>query len=265
MSHATASYRARFRRGVAVLGTTTVLAGVLVAPTMTGAPALATPSPATGYRLGDTIARDSFNRTGDSLGTAPVGGAWATTSPTGLFLVHDGEATWSAFVERGQTTHAWLPEVSTRRQHLLASFAFGLISRAHYGMTHRTVVRRQADGDGYMTSASVLDNGQVALGLSRMSGGVVSPLASVREAATLTTNDVLNVQTRVVGVRRVRLVARTWVRGTPAPDWQIAYNDSDPAAVRARGAVGINATMGSSGAGRSFTLTRIVGRQLVRR
>ena len=113
-------------------------------------------------------------------------------------------------------------------------------------MTHRTIVRRQANGDGYVTSAAVLSNGQVSLGLNRRSNRVVTPLASVPVAATLTSNKVLNVQTRVVGTSPVHVVARVWVEGTPRPDWQIAYADSSPAAITSPGAVGINATLGSS-------------------
>ena len=164
---------------------------------------------------------------------------------------------------RGQTTHAWLPEVSASDTQLNASFRFGLISRAFYGMTHRTLVRRQANGDGYVTSAAVLNNGQVSLGLNRRSNRVVTPLASVPVAATLTSNKVLNVQTRVVGTSPVHVVARVWVEGTSRPDWQIAHTDSSPAAVTSPGAVGINATLGSSGAARSFTLTSFRGRALL--
>ena len=166
---------------------------------------------------------------------------------------------------RGQTTHAWLPEVSSSDTQLNASFRFGLISRAFYGMTHRTLVRRQANGDGYVTSAAVLSNGQVSLGLHRRSNRVVTPLASVPVAATLTTNKVLIVQTRVVGTSPVHVVARVWVEGTRRPTWQIAYTDSSPEAVSSAGAVGINATLGSTGAARSFTLTSFRGRALLPR
>jgi hypothetical protein len=259
---ATENHRGRFRRATAMLGSA-VLAGTLCAQTMSAAPAQAAPSPAANYRLGATVAFDGFNRTGNTLGSAFVGGPWATASPTGSLRLQDGAATWSAFVMRGQTTHAWLPEVSRLNAQLHASFAFGLISRAHYGMTHRTIVRRQANGDGYLASAAVLSNGQVSLGLSRRSDRVVTPLASVPVAATLSTNRVLNVQTRVVGRSPVHVVARTWVEGTDRPAWQIAYADTSPAAITSRGAVGINATLGSTGAARSFTLTSFRGRTLL--
>ena len=244
-----------------MIGAGALLAGALVTQAM-GAPAQAAPSPAAGYRVGELLASDEFNRTGNSLGRAFVGGQWATASPTGLLTLQDGAATWSAFA-RGQTTHAWLPGVSALNEQLDAAFSFGLISRADYGMSHRTVVRRQANGDGYVTSAVVLGNGQVSLGLARVRNGVVTSLAGVPVAATLTTNSVLNVQTRVVGTRPVHVVARAWVEGTPRPGWQIAYTDSSAAAIRSRGAVGVNATLASSGAGRSVTLTRLVGRRLL--
>jgi hypothetical protein len=259
---ATANHRGRFRRAMAVLGSA-VLAGTLCAQTMGAAPAQAAPSPAATYRLGGHVAFDGFNRTGNTLGRAFVGGPWATASPTGSLRLANGAATWSAFVMRGQTTHAWLPEVSASDTQLNASFRFGLISRAFYGMTHRTIVRRQANGDGYVTSAAVLSNGQVSLGLNRRSDRVVTPLASVPVAATLTSNTVLNMQTRVVGTSPVHVVARVWVEGTPRPAWQIAHTDSSPAAVSSAGAVGINATLGSSGAARSFTLTSFRGRALL--
>lgn len=146
---------------------------------------------------------------------------------------------------------------------MVASFSFGVISRAHYGMSHRTVVRRQTNGDGYVTAASVLSNGEVSLGLSRVSNRVVTSLARIPVAATLTTGKVLNVQTRVVGTTSVQLLARIWVAGTPRPGWQIAYTDSSPQAIRSPGAVGINAYMGSVGAGREVTLTRVISRELV--
>ena len=88
------------------------------------------PSPAATYRLGGPVAVDGFNRTGNTLGRAFVGGPWATASPTGSLRLENGAATWSAFVMRGQTTHAWLPEVSASDTQLNASFRFGLISRA---------------------------------------------------------------------------------------------------------------------------------------
>lgn len=262
-ANAAGNHRGWRQRGMAALGTSAALAGALWAQTMGVAPAQAAASPAAGFRVGSTLAHDEFNRTGYSLGSAFVGGPWATASPTGLLRLQGGAATWSAFVRRGQTTEAWLPEVSALNQQLDASFSFGLISRAHYGMSHRTVVRRQANGDGYVTSAAVLGSGQVTLGLSRMRDRVLTPLAGVPSAATLTTNKVLNVRTRVVGTSPVHVVARVWVEGTPRPDWQIAYTDSSPAAITSPGAVGINAYLGSAGAGRSFTLTRLRGRELL--
>jgi len=226
------------------------------------APAQAASSPAASYRVGDVLAHDGFNRTGSALGRAFVGGAWATASPTGLLKLEGGAATWSAFV-RGQTTHAWLPEVSASDEQMLASFSFGLISRTHYGMSHRVVVRRQANGDGYVASAAVLDNGRVALGLSRVNSRVATPLAAVPVAATLRSDQVLNLQTRVVGSRPVHLVARAWVAGTPRPGWQIVHADASPTAITSPGAVGIQAHMGATGAGRSVTLTQIRARELV--
>ena len=103
-------------------------------------------------------------------------------------------------------------EVSALNAQVIASFSFGLISRTLYGMSHRTVARRQANGDGYVTSAAVLDNGRVSLGLSRVRWRVTT-LAGLPVAATLTTSR-LNMQTRVVGSRPVHLVARAWVAGT---------------------------------------------------
>jgi hypothetical protein len=155
-----------------------------------------------------------------------------------------------------------LPEVSSLNEQLLASFSFGLISRAHYGMSHRTVVRRQTNGDGYMTAAAVGSNGEVAMRLSRVSNRVVTPLAAIPLAARLSTNKVLHVQTRVVGTAPVHIVARTWVEGTAMPDWQIEYSDSSPTAVTSPGAVGVNATLGSVGSARSFTLNRFRSRAL---
>lgn len=253
--------RGRFQLA-ALLGTSSVLAATLWAPPMGAAsPQAATPSAVT-YQVGEALAHDEFDRTGHSLGRALVGGRWATASPTGLLTLAGGAATWSGF-SRGQTTHAWLPAVSASDQLLVASFSFGVISRAHYGMSHRTVVRRQTNGDGYVTAASVLSNGQVSLGLSRVSNRVVASLARVPVAATLTTGRVLNVQTRVVGTTRVQLHARVWVAGAPVPRWQIAYTDSSASAIRSPGAVGVNAHMGSVGAGRAVTLTRLISRELV--
>jgi hypothetical protein len=260
--NATTNRRGRFQRGMAALGTSAALVGALVAQTMGIAPAHAATSPAATYTVGISLAHDEFNRTGTTLGSAFVGGRWETASPTGLLRLQNGAATWSAFT-RGQTTHAWLPEVSAPNAQVDASFAFGLISRTLYGMSHRTVVRRQINGDGYVTSAAVLDNGQVSLSLSRVSNRVSTTLAGVPVAATLTSNQLLNVQTRVVGSRRVHLVARVWVAGTPRPDWQITYADSSPAAITTRGAVGVNASMGQAGSGRSVTLTRFHTRRLV--
>ena len=251
----------RFQRA-ALFGTSAVLAGALWAPSTGVASPQAASSPGVTYRVGETLAHDEFDRTGHSLGRALVGGSWSTASPTGLLTLEGGAATWSGF-SRGQTTQAWLPRVSALDTLLVASFSFGVISRAHYGMSHRTLVRRQANGDGYVTSASVLSNGQVSLGLSRVSNRVVTSLARVPVAATLTTGKVLNVQTRVVGTTRVQLHARVWVAGAPIPGWQIAHTDSSPAAIRSPGAVGVNAYMGSVGAGRAVTLTRLISRELL--
>ena len=248
---------------MAALGASAVLAGMVWAQATGVAPAHAASSPAAGYRVGSSLAHDEFNRTGLALGTAFLGGPWATASPTGLLRLEGGAATWSAFVARGQTTQAWLPEVSALNEQVFASFSFGLISRAHYGMSHRTVARRQANGDGYVTSAAVLDNGRVSLGLGRVRDRAVTTLAGLPVAATLVTNSVLNVQTRVVGNGPVHVLARAWVEGTSAPDWQIAYTDASPAAITSPGAVGVSAYLGPTGAGRSFTLTRLRGRELV--
>lgn len=253
--------RGRFQRA-ALLGTSAVLVGALWAPAMGVASPQAASSPAVTYRVGKVLAQDEFDRTGHSLGRALVGGSWATASPTGLLTLAGGAATWSGF-SRGQTTHAWLPAVSALNALLVASFSFGVISRAHYGMSHRTLVRRQANGDGYVTSASVLSNGQVSLGLSRVSNRVVTSLARIPVAATLTTNKVLNVQTRVVGTAPVRVHARVWIAGAPRPGWQIAYTDSSPQAITSPGAVGVNAYMGPVGAGRAVTLTRLISRELL--
>ena len=259
---AVANHRGRFQR-VAALGTSAVLAGVMWVQTSGMAPAQAATSPATSYRVGGSLAHDEFNRTGHSLGSAFIGGPWATASPTGLLTLAGGAATWSAFVTRGQTTHAWLPEVSALNEQVFASFSFGLVTSAHYGMSHRTVARRQANGDGYVTSAAVLDNGRVSLGLSRVRNSVVTPLAVLPLAATLSSNKVLNVQTRVVGTSPVHLLTRVWIEGTPTPDWQLGYTDSSEAAITSAGAVGVNAYLGPTGSARSFTLARLRGRELL--
>ena len=251
-----------FRRGVAALGISTLIAGVLGAPSM-GADVQPTTSPAATFRPGPAFASDQFNRTGNSLGTAPRGGTWATESPTGLLELSGGAATWSGFT-RGQTTHAWLPEATALNQQVTASFAFGLISRADHGMSFRTMARRQGDGDGYRTSAQVGSNGQVSLNLSRVRNRLATAVAAVEQAATLTSNQVLNVQTRVVGTVRAHVVARAWVAGTTPPPWQITYTDRSPDAVTSAGAVGMQAYQAPTGAGRTATLTAIVGRQLVR-
>ena len=158
----------------------------------------------------------------------------------------------SSDVERFQpgSNHAGrLPRVSALDTLLVASFSFGVISRAHYGMSHRTLVRRQANGDGYVTSASVLSNGQVSLGLSRVSNRVVTSLARVPVAATLTTGKVLNVQTRVVGTTRVQLHARVWVAGAPIPGWQIALHRLEPCGDQVAGGCRHQCLHGFSGSG----------------
>ena len=250
-----------FRRGVAALGISTLITGVLGAPTL-GADVQPTTSPAATSRLGTVFAQDEFNRTGNSLGTATTGGAWAVEQPTGLLELRGGAAIWSGF-RRGQTTHAWLPSAPALDQHVAASYKFGLISRADYGMSFRTMARRQTNGDGYRTSAQVMSNGQVALGLSRVRNRIATPLASLSQAATLTSNKVLTIQTRVVGTSPVHVVARAWVEGTTVPAWQITYEDSSTAAVKSAGAIGMQAYQASTGAGRSATLTRIAGRHLL--
>ena len=70
---ATANHRGWFRRATAMLGSA-ALAGTLCAQTMGAAPAQAAPSPAAAYRLGGVVAFDGFNRTGNTLGGAFVGG-----------------------------------------------------------------------------------------------------------------------------------------------------------------------------------------------
>jgi hypothetical protein len=245
---------------LAVLGA--ALAMAVGALPLEARPAAAASSPAAGYGIGDVLALDEFNGSASTLGRAAVGGAWATASPTGVLRLAGGAATWSGF-QRGQTTHAWLPQVSALDHQLVASFAFGLISRASYGMSHRIVMRRQANGDGYVVSAAVLGNGQVNLALNRVRGGVVSALAGVSGAARLSSNTVLNVQARTVGTGPVHVVARAWVAGTTPPRWQIAYTDNAAGAVTSPGAVGVNAYMAPTGAGRSVTLNRIRSERLL--
>lgn len=266
MDHTTSKFRGSFLRGAAALGTSVVLAGAPWTPTPT-ASALDTPSPAATATLGTTLAQDEFNRTGTTLGSAPTGGRWATASPTGLLELRGGAAWWSGFAA-GQTTHAWLPAVSSLDQQVSASFAFGLISRADYGMSHRTMVRQVNAGSratGYRTAAQVLSNGKVSLGLSRVRNGAVTPLAGLAQAATLSSNKVLNVQTRVLGTSPVHLVARAWVSGTPTPDWQLSYTDAGTARISSPGSVGMNAYRAPTGAGRTVTLARFNARELLPR
>ena len=151
-TNATTNRRGRFQRGIAALGTSAALVAALLVQTMGIAPAHAATSPAATYRLGISLAHDEFNRTGSTLGSAFIGGRWETASPTGLLRLQSGAATWSGFT-RGQTTHAWLPEVSALNAQVDAAFAFGLISRTLYGMSHRTVVRRQAKSDRQLQAA----------------------------------------------------------------------------------------------------------------
>src|SRR5688500_5363100 len=91
----------RFQRGMAVLGTSAMLAGAAWAQTLGVGSAEAAASPAASYRIGASSADDEFNRIGSSLGSADVGGSWATASPTGQLKLQGGAATWSAFVTRG--------------------------------------------------------------------------------------------------------------------------------------------------------------------
>ena len=198
---------------MAALGTSAVLAADSRAQTMGIAPAHAATSPAATYTLGISLAHDEFNRTGSTLGSAFVGGRWETASPTGLLRLQNGAAHVERLRHAGPNhTRLAAGGVSAQRASVRVVRVQPDLSRPlrhvppHRGASagQRRRVRDVGSGPRQRSaSRSAWPHEHSASPPRRRSGGRHANLQQV-----------LNMQTRVVGNRPVHVVARAWVAGT---------------------------------------------------
>ena len=203
---------------------------------------------------GAPFAADAFTRSvTNGLGTADVGGAWATTGSTANYSVAGG--TGNLRIAAGSTLDLSLPGTSSPGTDL--SFGVSTDKPMTGGGIYLTAVPRRVPAVGdYRVNVRLRPNGVVALGLARSAGSAETALVGVAAVTglNLAVGEQLMIRAKASGVSPTVLQARVWKAGTPEPTtWQVSYTDAT-AGLQVPGRVGARAYLSSSATNSPVTL-----------
>jgi hypothetical protein len=207
-------------------------------------------------KLEGWLATDTFSRTtSNGLGTAEVGGAWATTGTASDYST-DGQSA-RLRTAAGATRTATLATFSSRDNDVQATIGF---ARPTSQSLYASVIARRVGSEFYSGRAVVASNGSVQAQVHR-SGTTLK--ATTVSGLTFAANDRLNVRVQALGASPTTIRVRVWKVGTAEPGtWQVSVTDAT-AALQTAGTVGVSSYLSGSGTPSPIVVT--VDNLLVRR
>ncbi|RFA08552.1 hypothetical protein B7R54_04405 [Subtercola boreus] len=228
----------RLRRTAGILAAAAILAGTVVA------------LPSTANAATTVVVSDIFNRTTSSgWGSASPGGAYST-SGSARFTVGASVARISGLAP-ATAASASLGSVSAQDVNMAATI---MVPASPITVYPAFELRRQTNGDLYRASLQVGSSGNLAIQLSRTSGGVDTALSRVPLPFTALWATSIALEFQVTGSgSSVQVAARAWKAGTTRPGWQSVITDTSGSRIRSAGSVGIFEYAGRSNAAATST------------
>jgi PKD repeat protein len=187
------------------------------------------------------LAEDGFGRTvSGGLGTADQGGAWTASAGGNRQSVAPGLATLT-LPGAGDNTGSYLGEVSRTSVDVRTTFSVSSMPTGAGTYVYVTG-RRVGTGQEYRVRVRLTADGQVALALSRLSGGESFPGGeAVVPGVIFSAGAPLTVRLQVTGTEPTQIAATVWRAGTAEPAApQRTWTDTT-AALQAPGAIGLSA------------------------
>lgn len=185
-----------------------------------------------------TFAADVFGVSPRPLGVAEVGGAYRVQAPPGVSLTAGAGVLRVDGLRHGATATALLPSALGADVTVRHSFRPSSSSTATR-VVDSTLLRVDGDGDRYQAEVVVREGTATALQLERVVGSTTTVVGRTDLHVPLLTGGWFRVEARVGGSGPVTLRARVWSSGQVRPAWQVVVADTDPAAVRPSGAIGL--------------------------
>ncbi|MCV2395824.1 PKD domain-containing protein, partial [Actinotalea sp. M2MS4P-6] len=201
--------------------------------------------------VGGALAQDGFSRLVLSgWGSAPVGGAWSVSGPSGGLSV-DGSAGVQV-LGAGQTGSAWLGGVSSDSTEVQVSFSADKVPSGGGAFVY-VAARRVSATNYYGSRVRLRADGTVELYLTAGNGTPVSGV--VVSGLTFAAGDQLQMRVQAQGTSPTTLRAKVWKVGTTEPTaWQLESTDST-ASLQVAGGVGVSTYLFSTAANAPVTFT----------
>ncbi|SEO79289.1 PKD domain-containing protein [Trujillonella endophytica] len=195
------------------------------------------------------IAADAFDRaSAGGLGTADLGGAWASMAGAARQAVADGGAVLT--VNPGNNTGAHLSGVAAASADVRTTVSFSAVPATGTGV-YAHVTGRRVGTALYYARVRVLPGGGVSAAIVREVAGVESVLGPVTTLAgvTYTPGTQLELRFRVSGSGTTDLALTVWQAGTAEPTTATLVRADGAAELQAPGSVGIAAYLSGSATG----------------
>lgn len=193
----------------------TLLAMLFVTSFVASTPAYSAPLPA-----GAVNVSDSFSRTiaAGSLGSAPIGGAWAVR-PTELAAVRDGGRLGP--VASGQVSAA-LSGIRTLDQSAELSFTLSTLPTSGQIQVY-VLARHQSGGDAVGARLVVRPGGAMSLQTVAIVSGTVRVVGrTATPPGVIKAGQLYTIGVQVAGTSTTRLDARAWPSAATVPGWQVS-------------------------------------------
>jgi PKD repeat protein len=190
----------------------------------------------------NVLASDAFGRTvSGGLGAADVGGVWTVVAGAPRQSVTPGVAEL-ALPAAGNNTGSFLTGVSSTSTDVRTSFSLSAMPTGAAGTYVYVSGRRVSAGNEYRARVRVAADGQVALALSRLSGGTETYPGGelIVPGLTYTAGSTLNVRVQVSGTGTTQITAKVWTGNSEPAAPQLTRTDTT-AGLQAAGGVGLAA------------------------
>ncbi|MGY1741765.1 MULTISPECIES: PKD domain-containing protein [unclassified Blastococcus] len=195
------------------------------------------------------IAADAFDRTvTGTLGTADLGGAWASLAGASRQSVADGGAV--LLVNPANTTGAHLSGVAATAVDVRTTVSFSAVPAAGTG-AYAFVTGRRVGTAQYNARLRVLPDGSVGVAVLREVNGVETVLGPVTTlgGGAYVPGTPLEVRFRVTGTGTTDLALTVWQAGTAEPATPTLVRSDGTAELQAPGSIGISAYLSGSATG----------------
>lgn len=203
-----------------------------------GLPAVVASAAPAQYAVGAPLVSDDFSRvSAGGWGSAPVGGAYKTSSPAAFSAT--GDAGTMALPRPGTSLTAALPSVTAGDVTTAATIDVPRLPSGGNGV-FAGVQTRVSGGNYYQANIRVNAAGAMTLTIIRVNGSTANQTTvgkEIRVATGVKAGASVRLEFRATGTNPVHLQARAWLNGTAQPDWQSVADDSSAQRVTSAGSL----------------------------